>query len=179
MITYVALLRGINVGSHNKIKMNDLVRLLESIPLSRVATYIQSGNIIFQSKITSRPVLKDQLQSAINHHFGMDVTVLLRTKVQWQALVANNPFLPAQDPAYLHVTLFDRAPDEDLLHEVETIKSDATARRGLHQSIYLYCPQGYGRTKLSNTFLEKKLKLKATTRNWKTVRHLLAMAEGM
>ncbi len=179
MTTYIGLLRGINVGSHYKIKMDELRPLLEAIPLNSVATYIQSGNFVFQSKISSMPMLRTKIQNTIHRHFKMDVAVLTRTKGQWQKLVASNPFVAGQALEFMHVALFDRYPHMNLLHDVETLKTNAQAQRGPHRSLYLYCPQGYGRTKLSNTFLEKKLNVKATTRNWKTVRHLLAMAEGM
>jgi uncharacterized protein (DUF1697 family) len=179
MTTYIALLRGINVGGHKLIKMPALKACFEGLGLSHVQTYIQSGNVVFASDVDATGLLP-KIRDGIEQQFGFSVELILNDVTAWHKLVEANPFAKdsANDPQYLHLTLLNKIPDEALIREaaaVETGVDEAFAI--IDNAIYLYCPNGYGLTKLDNKFWEKKLKVIATTRNWNTVRQLLQLAE--
>ena len=176
MNTYISMLRGINVSG----RMVELASLYESLGLVNVRTYVQSGNVLFESPLPDSARLSRLIGDRIKKAFGFSVVVVLRIRSELQAVVKNNPFLKDHgiDPARLYVTFLSEVPDQDALKELQAVKDDRDDFRGTRKEVYLYCPDGYGRTKLSNNFLEKKLNVAATTRNWNTVKALLGMAGG-
>lgn len=166
------MLRGINVGGRTKVAMADLRAVLESLGFDGVATYIQSGNVVFGSTKAVKPAA---IEERIAAELGVEPTVLVRTADELAAVVAGNPFLVGKvDLATLHVTFLAEKPTATV--EVPAGQPDELAVVG--REVYLRCPNGYGRTKLNNTFLEKRLGVPATTRNWKTVTTLAEMAAG-
>ncbi|HVF20836.1 MAG TPA: DUF1697 domain-containing protein [Mycobacteriales bacterium] len=166
MKRYVALLRGINVGGHAKVAMADLRTVFESLGFDDVATYIQSGNVVFGS---AAPVDVRAVEQRIADDLGVTPDVLLRTAEEIDAVVRGNPFA---DTDGLHVTFLADTPTGTV--EAPAGQPDELAVVG--REAYVRCPDGYGRTKLNNTFLEKRLGVPATTRNWKTVVTLAEMA---
>jgi uncharacterized protein (DUF1697 family) len=173
--TYVALLRGINLGSRNKVSMADLRALLEALGAEDVATYVQSGNAVFKSEIGSAAELGGAIEKAIRRDLGLDVSVLLRTKAQIGKVVGGNPFAEAaKDPTKVHVTFLDDAPSR--VRELEAKDFAPDEFRVAGREVYLHCPNGYGRSKLNNAYLEKQLGVAATTRNWRTVAKLAELA---
>ena len=180
MPTYISLLRGINVGGQRKIRMADLAAAYEVLGLKNVNTYVQSGNVVFDTGIRSAAEVASAIEEKIRSRFGFDVTVLVRTTRELAAVVEGNPFAAqaAEDPAKVHVTFLAARPGREPIRQIEGTDAggDAFFLRG--QEVYLHCPGGYGRTKLNNTFFERKLKMPATTRNWKTVQALHEMAVG-
>ena len=178
MQTYIAILRGINVSGHKIIKMDALRGLFESLQFKKVKTYIQSGNVVFQDKSTDSEVLQARIAKKILDEFSFIVPVIVKSKDELASIVKNNPFISKEgtDIAKLHVTFLSAEPNKD------DIKKNREGEYGPDefiisgQTIYLHCPNTYGDTKLSNTFFEKKLKVTATTRNWKTVNELLKIA---
>jgi uncharacterized protein (DUF1697 family) len=174
MKTYAALLRGVNVSGHNKVPMKELRARLAGLGFTDVATYIQSGNIVFHA--SASPDLAGLIERDLRKAFGVSATVLLRTKDQLVRVGAQNPFVKrGVDVAALHVTFLAETPKparvKDLTGKVSG--PDELVVRG--REVYLRCPNGYGRTKLTNTFLERQLGSPATTRNWRTVLQLVAM----
>ena len=171
MTTYISLLRGINVSGHKPIGMEELRYLYKSLGFSNVQSYIQSGNVIFSSEESSISTLVTIIQKAINDSFGFEVVVIIRTKEELNKIIENTPY-SKQDISKLHVTFLSDSPKsipiEEMKNDIDTFLISGT-------EIYLFCPSGYGRTKLSNNFFEKKLKVNATTRNWKTVMKLFEM----
>jgi len=177
----VALLRGINVGGRNSIAMTDLRGIFEDLGHRDVETYLQSGNVVFRA--TGAPtVLAATIAGRITAELGLDVPVVVRTGAELQKVVATNPFLAdGVDPATLHVVFtVGRAPSAALGDlEPERFSPDRFVHRG--REVYLHCPNGYGRTKLTNAFFEARLGPAAgttTTRNWKTVTRLAEMSAG-
>jgi uncharacterized protein (DUF1697 family) len=154
--------------------MKALKALLEGLGLSDVRTYLQSGNVVFKAdKDPTRKALED----AIEGEFGVDVTVLLRTHADLAAVVEGNPFLGAgADRSRLYVTFLAEAPAPDALADVDTAKFAPDVFQLAGRELYLHFPNGYGRTKLSNDFFERRLRLRATTRNWNTVTKLLELS---
>ncbi len=179
MTTSISLLRGINAGGQKKIKMGDLVSLYEALGLKNVRTYVQSGNMLFDTAEGSGQKLSRKIEEKIQQAFGFSVAVLIRTADELQRIAKTNPFLKKgkTDITKLHVTLLSGEPNKAALKQLETIATGDDAFVIAGKEIYLYCPNGYGRTKLSNAFFEKKLKVAATTRNWNTVTALLDMAK--
>jgi uncharacterized protein (DUF1697 family) len=178
MTTYIALLRGINVSGHRMINMEELKKVLASLNFKNLRTYIQSGNIIFETEKTDPLFLEKQIGEKILNHFGFLVPVIIRSREEMEKIFMNNPFiLKRNEPAgKLHVTFLPVKPDLDLLKKLEEYRflPDEFVISG--KEVYLFCPGGYGRTKLSNQFFESKLKITVTTRNWKTVETLLNMS---
>ena len=180
MKTYICILRGINVSGKNIIKMDALKQMFESLGATNVKTYIQSGNVVFQYKDENPAALETLIISRILADFGFDVPVQVLSFEELKHIVENNPFLKdsTKDEAFLHLT-FLAAPPQEIDQEVLFSKKTGNEEIVITDAaVYLYCPHGYGRTKLNNNFLENKLKVQATTRNWKTTLKLLEMAAG-
>jgi len=181
MTTYIAILRGINVSGQKRIKMDNLREALASLGFSDLATYIQSGNIIFKSETENCQILQLKINQRIKKGFGFDVPVIIRTLEEWQFMVEQNPFQNQKhiDENKLHATFLEEVPVINLGEEMDAsmyLPDEFVLR---DKTIYVHCPNGYGKTKLNNMFFENKLKTPATTRNWKTTLKLLAMAKAI
>ena len=176
---YIALLRGINVGSHNRIKMADLVNIFESLGFEGVKTYLQSGNVIFESESTDEAEIIEDIESKISEMCGFSINTILRTADKWKSIVYDNPLLKEPNIEFdkLHVTFLSDTPDQKAVLNLDINKDEFEKFEVFGREIYLYCPNGYGRTKLKNDVFERKLKIAATTRNWKTVNKLLEMSK--
>lgn len=175
---YIAILRGINVSGQKKIKMDELRLLMQELKLKNVQTYIQSGNLIFEySKVIDFELAK-KIGEKIYQNYGFQVPVITRTLSEWKYVFDNNPFLKDrnEDISKLHVTFLADNPQQEYLDKIKELNypPDEFIIAGKH--IYLFCPNGYGITKFSNTFFENKLKVTATTRNVKTVKTVLDLA---
>lgn len=156
--------------------MEELKEFYKSLGFKNIQTYIQSGNVIFESSDKNVSKLKNKIERKIKKSFGFDVLVLIRTKNDLKKLIDNNPFAK-KDNSKLLVTLLSDTPLQSSIDEITKIKDDSEEFFIFGKEIYLFCPNGYGKSKLSNNFFERKLKLSATTRNWKTVNKLLELAE--
>ncbi len=181
MTTYITLLRGINVSGKNNIKMNELKTVFTDLGYQDVVTYKQSGNIIFNSNIKESIIIEDTIVSAILKHFGYTIKVILLTKKELLAVFNSNPFLarnPSLDISKLHVTLLHKSFNLGVIEEhlQIDIKAIDDEFEQFENTIYLYCPNGYGKTKLNNNMFEKKLNTDATTRNWNTISKLVELS---
>ncbi len=171
--TWVCLLRGVNVGG-KKVAMQDLRELIEGLGHEDVATYIQSGNVVFRARSGGVTKLAGDIQKAIKKELGLDVSVLLRSPDELGEVTGGNPFPGVEDK--LHVTFLDAKPAASKVAAVDQDAYAPDAFEVVGREVYLHCPDGYGRSKLINSFWEKKLGVAATTRNWRTVNKLLEMA---
>ncbi|WP_372720900.1 DUF1697 domain-containing protein [Novipirellula sp.] len=172
MPDWIALIRGINVGGHNKMPMVELRTTLESAGCCSVRTYIQSGNVVFTSANRSKRKLAKHLGDAIEEHFGFRPAILLLSEDDFRTAVASNPFLDAIAAAQtLHFFFLDSAPcvpDLDALAKLAT----ASERFELVDTVfYLHSPDGIGRSKLA-AGLERKLGVPTTARNFRTIQAL-------
>ncbi|HVD10712.1 MAG TPA: DUF1697 domain-containing protein [Gaiellaceae bacterium] len=175
---YVALLRGINLGGHNKVSMPDLRALFASLGAEDVETYVQSGNVIFKSA-EGAGKLTEAIEKSIRRDFGLSVTVLLRTRPQLAKVHAGNPFAKSRkESTRLHVTFLAEKPDAARVRELDPERAKPDEFKVVGQEIYLHCPNGYGRSKLTNAYFEKQLGVAATTRNWKTVTKLAELVSA-
>lgn len=178
MHIYISLLRGINVSGQKKILMKDLKSLYESLNFVNVTTYIQSGNVIFSANETDISRLTDLIRNKIKTHYEFDVTVIIRTNSELQQVIERNPFIKrnAVDVKHLYVTFLNSVPEDINREDMDRVKKESEEYVLDGRELFLYFPEGYGTTKLSNAFLERKLNAEATTRNWKTVEKLLELA---
>lgn len=175
MITYISMLRGINVSGQKKIKMNHLKAVYQSLGFADVTTYIQSGNVVFSAEKTKESQLQHSIEQVLQEEYDFYVPVLIRTRSQITAVVDNVPEEHRGDPKRLYVTFLQAAPKTKLAVDDYIGPNEHCYMQG--REIYLYCPDGYGKSKLSNTFFEKQLKVTATTRNWNTVTKLQQLAQ--
>lgn len=178
MTTYISILRGINVSGQRLIKMEVLKKMYESLNFETIQTYVQSGNVIFSSKENEPKKLEKIISSKIKSEFGFDVPVIVLSVRTLEKIIEDNSFTKdkLKDTSFLHVTfLADKVTQFDK-ESITDKKLPNEEIRFAPNAIYLYCPDGYGRTKLNNNFLESKLKVTATTRNWKTTTELLKLA---
>ncbi|MEQ9262336.1 MAG: DUF1697 domain-containing protein [Owenweeksia sp.] len=177
MKNYVALLRGINVSGQKKMPMAILRQQLEELGFQNVETYIQSGNVVFRSSENSISQLAAIIHNMILQEYDFDVPVLVLTATKIKETIENNPFLPEKEgnAKDLYVTFLEGVPEPSHLEKLNIVNSGRDQFMVKENVIYLHCPDGYGRTRLNNNFIENKLKLKATTRNWKTTLKLLEM----
>ncbi len=178
METYIAILRGINVSGHKMIKMADLKISLSELGFTHIQTYIQSGNLVFSHKKSDQRILAQQIEDKILKGFGFDVPVIVRKLDEFKKVAENNAFVNErnEEVSYLHVTFLAEKPEKDSVDKLAGINYPPDEFIIAGDVVYLFCPNGYGNTKLSNTFFEKKLKTPATTRNWKTVNKLIEIA---
>lgn len=180
MTTYISLLRGINVSGQKKIQMKDLKSLYESLGFKNVITYIQSGNVIFSCEEEIELKLVDIISTKIRDVFSFNVSIVIRSKDDWVKIIENNTFINRKDinPEKLHITLLSQVPSEINTDVLDKVKHSSEEYVFGEREIYLYCPEGYGRTMLSNNYIESKLKVSATTRNWKTINKLFEIANN-
>jgi uncharacterized protein (DUF1697 family) len=180
MTTFISLLRGINVSGHRMIRMEALIGAVVDLGFRNVRTYIQSGNLIFESNSIDTKEISGGISRKIHEDFGFDVPVITITAKELERVIASNPFSKnsAMDSAFLHVVFLSEEPDIpciDKLHEID-FRRDELALIG--KALYIYCPDGYSNSRLTNGFLEARLKVAATTRNWKTTNELFRIASG-
>ena len=178
--TYVALLRGINLGARNKMSMADLRALFVALGHKEVATHLQSGNVIFKSPGGGKPAeLIRAIEKRIKADLALDVTVLLRSKAQLAKVRSSNPFATrSKDPTKLHVTCLAVTPERSRVRDLDPEAGGADEFRVVGKEIFLHYPNGYGRSNLSNAYFEKRLGVTATTRNWRTVTKLAELVSS-
>lgn len=179
MTTYISILRGINVSGHSVVKMDALRKLFADLGFQNIQTYIQSGNIVFQDKRTEPQKLENKIAKAITEQFTFDVPVIVKEFIDLKQIIANSSFLTdnTKDIAHLHVTFLAEKPALERFNKIKEEQYQADELHLLDKAIYLYCPNSYSNSKLTNSFFENKLKMKATTRNWKTTTQLIDIAE--
>ena len=176
--THIALLRGINVGGHNKLPMADLRDLFQQLGHTNVATYVQSGNVFFSPTDTSdEPALIRAITTAIQDRFAYDVPTIVRTTDELATVAAAHPYRDAQpDDAKLHVIFLAEPPPPEAIPTLDPTRftPDEFTIAGRH--LYAHYPNGQGRSKLTIDAIERAYRVTATARNWRTVTKLLELA---
>jgi uncharacterized protein (DUF1697 family) len=169
--TYVSLLRGINVGGHKPIRMEELRGIYAAAGMTQVKSYLQSGNVVFDSPDADRSSIAAKLEAAIAAAYGYPVTVMLRTPADMQRILTGNPFLEAHgaETAKLHVVFLAAAPSKADAAALADLPGEPEELSVAGEEVYVYYPNGAGRSKLTNAFFEKKLRTAATARNWNTI----------
>ncbi len=178
MRTYIVLLRGINVGGHKKLPMVELRELLSNSGFESVRTYIQSGNVILESDEESFQNIEDIIQKAIFNHFGFEVSILVRTRQELQAIIDNCPF-SEEKMRDSYFMILHTIPDKNLIESVSHISYPNEEFIITNSCLYFYCSMGYGNVKFNGNLFERKLKTAATTRNYRTMVKLLSLSEDV
>jgi uncharacterized protein (DUF1697 family) len=177
--TYVALLRSVNVAGHGRLAMPELKDSFLALGYTDVATYIQTGNVIFRSPSRSASKLEAEIERQLASTFGNSPTVIVRTVAELADVVATSPY-PGQgaDPSRHHVTFLAAAPSKGKLGAFDPPDSGRDELAVIGREVYVHTPDGYAHTKLTGTYLERHLGVSSTTRNWNTVTKLCALAGG-
>lgn len=179
MDTWIAILRGINVSGARKLPMKELKELFEALECGNVRTYIQSGNVVFESARLDPARFVKKVEAAITKKYGYDVPVLVRSLDAMKRILSANPYLKKKgiELDKLHVTFLAEVPPKAYAEKIAGARFGNDSSELLGSEVFVHCPDGYGNTKLNNTFFENKLKVSATTRNWRTVNELVRIAD--
>lgn len=176
MISYVALIRGINVGGKNSLPMKELIAALEGIGCSNINTYIQSGNVVFHNT-SPAALLTEEIAAEILRRRGFKPHVLVLERSEFERAVDNNPFLESEsDPKALHLGFLDSVPLSPDLQSLQAVRAPSEKFELIGRVFYLLAPDGVGRSKLA-VKSEKSLGVPMTDRNWKTVSKIMSMLE--
>jgi uncharacterized protein (DUF1697 family) len=180
MTAFVALLRGINVSGQKQIRMADLQKSCEALGLKEVRSYLQSGNVVFCANRAQPRKLAVALKTRITEDFGHDVEVLVLPAKELNLVASSNPLwsrLGGEEKLF-HGTFLFQPVSEDRFRKLKLPAQPGEQAVLAGRVVLLYCPHGYGRTKLNNNFFEKALGVPATTRNWRTVLVLKDLCTG-
>ena len=177
----ITLLRGINVGSAHRIKMDALRAVYESEGYRNPVTHLQSGNVVVLVPSIGLASLSDRLETAIERAFGFRPRVIARTSTEFREVIARNPFAGRAgiDPAKFLVTFLAGSPAPESRKKLQTVESNPEEIHLLGREIYVYYPNGLARPRVPWTSLEKILKTPGTARNWNTVTKLLELADQL
>jgi len=175
---YIALLRGINVGGHKLIRMQELKSLLTNMGLDKVKTYIQSGNVIFQSERNAEQ-LEEQMEQEIRRAFGFSVIIILRTASEWEQIISSCPYPvnSLSEGESVHISLLAKEPSKECINHLLNYKSEMEQCYIKGKEIYLYLRQSIRDSKLSVQL--QKVGVPGTSRNWKTIKKLGTMVNEM
>jgi uncharacterized protein (DUF1697 family) len=176
MKTYIALLKGINVGGHKKVPMADLRELLTKSGFENVQTYIQSGNVILQSSKSDISVIEKNIQESIMDHFGFEISVLVKTRSDLNRIFNDSPFSEEKKKAS-YFMLLRNTPEDDLVKVASEKVYEGEEYKILKDCIYFFCEKGFGQAKFNANFFERKLKTFVTARNYNTMVKLLSLSE--
>ena len=181
MSVMIAMLRGVNVGANNRIKMENLRALFAAMKLRDAQTYVQSGNVVFRTDERDSTKLAKKIEAAFERKFGFHSDVICRTTAEMKAVVAKNPFAKRRDihPAKLLVTFLSADPGEAARAEIRKVKVDPEELWIEGSECFVYFPDGMGRSKFSWPKIGQTLKVSGTGRNWNSVTKMLEMAEKM
>ncbi|MES2286328.1 MAG: DUF1697 domain-containing protein [Bacteroidota bacterium] len=178
MNTFLSILRGINVSGHKKIPMVELKKLFGELHFENITTYIQSGNVVFKNKNSKD--LSKQIEQKIFEKYNFNVPVIIRTPDEMQRIIEGNLFLKQKDIdiTKLHIVYLANDPKQENIDKLKTYNYEPDKFYISGKEVYLYCPNGYGNSKLTNNFFESKLNVTATTRNWNTTNELFKILKS-
>lgn len=180
MPVYVSLLRGINVGGNKKIKMADLRALYKSLGFTDVSTLLQSGNAVFKSDLTDTSKIAKRIEDGIEAQFGFHSDLFVLTAAQFRTAFDNNPFTGDDyEGSKLLVTLYAETLPDDLMQKLHDAHDGSETIKSSDNVLYVYFPDGMGRSKLANKTLGQIIKISSTGRNWNTMTKLLALVDGL
>ena len=173
----IALLRGINVGGKNKLPMKELAALFVEAGCEEVRTYIQSGNVVFRTGSADVEEISSIISASIQDRYGYQIPVVTRTAGELQEIMEANPFVEAgAETDKLHVMFLADLPDSASVDSLDPERSPGDEFAVLRREVYLHCPNGVARSKLTNSYFDARLSTTSTSRNWRTVRKLLELA---
>src|SRR3712207_6566461 len=176
MATYIALLRGINVSGQKIIPMADLKALFVKLGFKDARTFIQSGNVVFSSAVADPSALIGRIEAGIRKTFGFEVSVVLKTLPELKKIVKDRPFQPKEGER-VYITYLAEAPAKEGVKKLEAARNETDDFAVAKAAVYILVRAGYGKSQFSNNFVEKKLGVRATSRNLESSLKLIALAE--
>lgn len=178
MSKYISILRGINVSGQKKIKMAELREHYEDLGFEDVTSYIQSGNVFFNSRIDDIPTLVSMIETMIRENYGFDVPIIIRSATDLEKVIKTNPHTHVPEDRFnvYIVTFLSKEPTAEARALIPAVGPGNEETVIIGREVYTFYPNGSGRTKMTTTYFEKKLGVTATARNWKSVRKLLELA---
>lgn len=180
MTRYVAMLRAVNLGGDSSMVMTELRQVFVDQGYTDAKTYIQTGNVVFGAPGQNEDEVVARIRGGISGRWGKDVPVLLRSLAEMDAVIAANPYLAEQDdPTKLHVTFLDKDPGADRQAALASPAGETGTLALVGRDVFVHVPDGYGRSKLTNAFIEKRTGTVGTTRNWRSVLKLRDMAAAV
>lgn len=179
MQTCISFLRGVNMAGHNKIRMTELAVLYKKIGFNDAETFIQSGNVIF-SNSANLPLdqITAKIEDGISKQFGYDIPALVRTSNNLKEIISANPYAGEEsfDTTKLAVIFLYKVPDESQIQKIRGVDYPPDKFMIKGKEIYIYCPNGFGKTKLYTNFFENRMKVTGTARNWNTLNTIFELA---
>ncbi len=181
MLAVVAMLRAVNLGSHNRIRMDALCALCTSLKLRNARTYVQSGNVVFQTSERNLSRVAALIEKRIERDCGFQTDVIVRSQDEMRDVVARNPFAKRKDVDGKRLLVFFFRSDlgTDAPEKIRSVKADGEELHLDGRELYIYFPDGVGRSKVSTSAIERMLKVAGTGRNWNSVTKLLEMTEEL
>jgi uncharacterized protein (DUF1697 family) len=179
MGVFVSLFRAINVGGHSQVKMAELTELHRTIGLANVRTYLQTGNVVFETDRNDSTLLASEIAQGFEQKFGFATEVMVRNVSELRQLTTLNPFnQPERESKWVVVMFLSVSPEARAKKELLEVYKGPEEMHFVDKELFIYYPEGIGRSKLSNNYIEKKIKAMGTGRNWNTVMKLLEMTQG-
>jgi uncharacterized protein (DUF1697 family) len=179
MTTYIALLRAVNLGTHNKVAMHDLCQLLTTLGMQGTRSVLQSGNVVFRTDLSKTAELERLLEDAADKRLGLNTDFFVRSARDWEGIIARSPFPDeaARDPSHVLVIFLKDTPDRAAVTALQQAITGREVVRAEGRQVYIVYPDGIGRSRLSNATIEKKLGTRGTGRNWNTILKLASLAK--
>jgi uncharacterized protein (DUF1697 family) len=177
---YISLLRGVNMAGHNMIKMTSLAEMFRNLGFTDAETFIQSGNIVFSDPINlPQTELAEKIEKSILDKFGLNIPAMMRSPEDLKKIISGNPFAGDENfnPERLAVIFLHDRPSQAQIDKVKDVNYPPDKFIIIGTEVYIYCPNGFGKSKIYTGFFENKMKIAGTGRNWNTVNTLLEIAE--
>lgn len=172
MAKWISILRGINVGGKRVIKMIDLKSVYSKLGFTDIDTFIQSGNVTFSSNITDSLEIKNKIEKGILGKFGFEVMTIVFKEDYLKNIVENNPF-KNKDVKMLYFSFLDNIPSKEIIEKFSSEFSSSSDIAIGKNVVYVFCPNGYSKTKFNNNFIEKRFRVNSTTRNYNTLSKMI------
>jgi uncharacterized protein (DUF1697 family) len=177
MNKFAAFLRGINVGGHHIVKMEDLRRMFASLGFENVKTYIQSGNVVFETKEKNAAALAAKIERKLFESLGFEVKTMLRTIPELEEVAKQNPFTETDD-VKVYITFLPDAPDDEQKRAVEAIGNELESFQIINRELYSSLDKNVKKSLFTNNFTEKHLKVSGTTRNPRTLAKMILLGSA-
>lgn len=179
MVRYIAFLRAINVGGHGIIKMEELRKMFEALKFKNVKTYIQTGNVVFETSTKDSGSLTKKIEKHLLKSLGYEVETMLRTTTEMEEIIKDNPFKKTKldKTIHLYLTFLSEEPADELKKSLIASSDDVATFKIKNRELYTLYKRSNAKHPFSNNFVEKKLKVAATTRNWNVINKVLDFAK--
>ena len=181
MTVYIVLLRGINVGGHNKIAMTDLRKMFAEFGFLDVITYIQSGNVVFNSEVKEPSLIEKTIKQGIREKFSLNIEAIAKSREELSKIIGSTPFKETNisKGEKIYLTILSKKPSDDLLEKLRKVESEGDKIMVEDKTAYILCKKGYSKSVYNNNFIERTLNVIATSRNFQTMKKLTELGTNL